>query len=154
MAVGITVTETQAPATTGYLSTNLKMAKISKFDDLVIALKDALGPSSGLTSDDVDLEQLTQLMADYASDEQEWSRYAMGDKALPYTRNLVDEGNGKSNLVSQPSPHQSHLMLRRYSIQLCVSVLLLPSSALTEVNNEIARSRLVARQGQSDPRPR
>ncbi|KAK4210729.1 RmlC-like cupin domain-containing protein [Rhypophila decipiens] len=96
MAVGITVTE--APATTGYLSTNF-MSQTTNFDDLVVALKEALGPSSGLTSDDVDLEQLTQLMADYASDEQQWSRYAMGDEKLPYTRNLVDEGNGKSNLL-------------------------------------------------------
>lgn len=115
MAVGITVTEIEAPVTTGYLSTNFKMSQPNKFDDLVIALKEALGPSSGLTSDDVDLKQLTQLMADYASNEQEWSRYAMGDEKLPYTRNLVDEGNGKSNLVSLPNPDRSHMKALEWS---------------------------------------
>lgn len=71
----------------------------NRFDELVQALKDALGPSSGLTSDDVDVEHLTRLMQDYDSDPKEWSRFAMGDASRGYTRNLVDEGNGKSNLV-------------------------------------------------------
>jgi hypothetical protein len=71
----------------------------NQFDDLVLALKDALGPSSGLTSDDVDVDHLSQLMRDYDSDPREWSRFAMGDESRGYTRNLVDEGNGKSNLV-------------------------------------------------------
>ncbi|KAH6635130.1 RmlC-like cupin domain-containing protein [Chaetomium sp. MPI-SDFR-AT-0129] len=71
----------------------------NRFDELVLALKDTLGPSSGLTSDDVDVEHLTQLMRDYASDPREWARFAMGDESRGYTRNLVDEGNGKSNLL-------------------------------------------------------
>lgn len=108
MAVGITVTE--APAT-GYLKTDYKMShhQANRFDDLVIKLKEALGPSSGLTSEDVDVEQLTQLMAAYDSDEQEWERYSLGDHGLPYTRNLVDEGNGKSNLVSLPQTRKPSL---------------------------------------------
>lgn len=69
------------------------------FDDLVQELKDALGPSSGLTSDDVDLEHLTRLMEEYQTDERQWARFAMGDASRGYTRNLVDEGNGKSNLL-------------------------------------------------------
>ncbi|KAK3487621.1 cysteine dioxygenase [Neurospora hispaniola] len=72
---------------------------LNNFDKLVQALKDALGPSSGLTSDDVDVEHLTRLMLDYQSDEVEWSRFAFGDASRGYTRNLVDEGNGKSNLL-------------------------------------------------------
>jgi hypothetical protein len=71
----------------------------NRFDDLVLALKDALGPSSGLTSDDVDVDHLTRLMRDYDSSPREWSKFAMGDESRAYTRNLVDEGNGKSNLV-------------------------------------------------------
>ena len=106
MAVGITMTETP----TGYLTTDYMKSNANRFDDLVIALKEALGPSSGLTSDDVDVEFLTQLMAEYDTDRQEWSRFAMGDQNQAYTRNLVDEGNGKSNLVSPPCrlnlPHQ------------------------------------------------
>ncbi|UNI21828.1 Cysteine dioxygenase [Purpureocillium takamizusanense] len=71
----------------------------NRFDDLVLALKEALGPSSGLTSDDVNVEFLTRLMTNYDSQPAEWSRYAFGDASRGYTRNLVDEGNGKSNLL-------------------------------------------------------
>ncbi|GJN66955.1 cysteine dioxygenase [Purpureocillium lilacinum] len=71
----------------------------SRFDNLVLALKEALGPSSGLTSDDVNVDFLTRLMTDYDSQPAEWSKYAFGDASRGYTRNLVDEGNGKSNLL-------------------------------------------------------
>lgn len=71
----------------------------NQFDKLVIALKDALG-SSGLTSDDIDVKLLTRLMQEYRSNEDEWRRFALVDPNSGYTRNLVDQGNGKSNLVS------------------------------------------------------
>ncbi|KAK1825702.1 RmlC-like cupin domain-containing protein [Podospora conica] len=74
-------------------------AEANRFDDLVVALKEALGPSSGLTSDDVNVEHLTRLMKEYNSQEREWVRFALGDESRGYTRNLVDEGNGKSNLL-------------------------------------------------------
>jgi Cysteine dioxygenase type I len=76
--------------------------EVGRFDRLVQALKDALGPSSGLTSDDIDVSFLSDLMQEYDSSDQEWSRYAFGDSSRGYTRNLVDEGNGKSNLVRIP----------------------------------------------------
>ncbi|KAK3339188.1 RmlC-like cupin domain-containing protein [Neurospora tetraspora] len=101
MAVGIT--QTVAAATTSVplclMATFKETPSLDNFDKLVQALKDALGPSSGLTSDDVDVEYLTRLMQDYQSDEVEWSRFAFGDASRGYTRNLVDEGNGKSNLL-------------------------------------------------------
>lgn len=71
-----------------------------RFEQLVLALRDALGPSSGLTSDDVDVDFLSRLMEDYDCADATWSRYAFGDITRGYTRNLVDEGNGKCNLVS------------------------------------------------------
>ncbi len=70
------------------------------FEELVLALKSALGPSSGLTSDDIDVTFLTRLMKLYDSRDRNWAKYAFGDASRGYTRNLVDEGNGKSNLVS------------------------------------------------------
>ena len=76
------------------------LIETNRFNDLVLALKEALGPSSGLTSDDVDVGHLSRLMEEYDSDPEEWLKYAMGDASRGYTRNLVDEGNGKSNLVS------------------------------------------------------
>jgi cysteine dioxygenase len=72
------------------------------FHTLVQALSDKLGPSSGIDSDDVDTDELQRLMEAYTSSEPEWGRYyfpAQADPGLPYTRNLVDKGNGKSNLV-------------------------------------------------------
>jgi hypothetical protein len=52
----------------------------------------------------VDVDHLDRLMRDYDSDPREWSRFAMGDESRAYTRNLVDEGNGKSNLVGHHPP--------------------------------------------------
>lgn len=71
----------------------------TRFELLVKALKQALGPSSGLTSDDVDVNHLTRLMEEYDANDQGWMPYNFGDASRGYTRNLVDEGNGKSNLL-------------------------------------------------------
>ncbi|PNP38713.1 hypothetical protein TGAMA5MH_09439 [Trichoderma gamsii] len=69
------------------------------FEELVLALKEGLGPSSGLTSEDVDVDSLMEMMRAYDSGDMQWSKYAFGDASRGYTRNLVDEGNGKSNLL-------------------------------------------------------
>lgn len=71
------------------------------FENLVHDLSVALGPSSGLDSDDVDPMNIQRLMEKYVSNSVEWGPYALGDSSRAYTRNLIDEGNGKSNLVSQ-----------------------------------------------------
>ncbi|EFX04176.1 cysteine dioxygenase [Grosmannia clavigera kw1407] len=70
-----------------------------RFDTLILGLKHALGPSSGLTSDDIDVGHLTRLMEKYDAKEKGWMPYNFGDASRGYTRNLVDEGNGKSNLL-------------------------------------------------------
>lgn len=74
--------------------------EMNRFTQLVKDIKKALGPSSGLTSDDVKVQDLTDIMERYTSKEEDWSKYAMEDPDMAYTRNLVDEGNGKANLVS------------------------------------------------------
>lgn len=76
--------------------------KLDQFEDLVVALKEALGPSSGLDSADVDVNSIMSIMRVYDAEEEGWVPYAMADPSRGYTRNLVDEGNGKSNLVSIP----------------------------------------------------
>jgi len=38
-------------------------------------------------------------MENYVSSQDEWASYALEDSGRSYTRNLVDEGNGKSNLL-------------------------------------------------------
>jgi hypothetical protein len=74
---------------------------MNRFDELVLSIKDILGPSSGLTSDDVDVQDLENIMNAYQSDVEDWSKFALADPSRGYTRNLVDEGNGKANLVSK-----------------------------------------------------
>lgn len=71
----------------------------NRFDQLVLGLKKALGPSSGLDSADVNVMELMKLMGEYNTQENEWLKFAFADKSMEYTRNLVDEGNGKSNLL-------------------------------------------------------
>lgn len=79
----------------------LEVKKPDAFHRLVEDLSNILGPSSGLNSADVDPEDLRNLMTAYVSEKSEWVRYALGDPSRTYTRNLVDRGNGKSNLVSE-----------------------------------------------------
>ena len=69
------------------------------FHQLVRALSDVLGPCSGIDSDDVNENDLIRLMEQYISRENQWRHYAFADSSRNYTRNLVDEGNGKSNLL-------------------------------------------------------
>jgi len=77
-------------------------AESDAFQRLVSDLSDILGPSSGINSDDVDPDELQKLMKAYTSNQADWQQYAFRDPSRSYTRNLVDEGNGKSNLVSFP----------------------------------------------------
>ncbi|KAJ5122077.1 hypothetical protein N7448_003207 [Penicillium atrosanguineum] len=69
------------------------------FEKLVEDLSAALGRSSGLDADDVDPMNIQLLMERYISKPSEWESYALGDATRSYTRNLIDEGNGKSNLL-------------------------------------------------------
>ena len=72
---------------------------VDSFDRLVQHLSATLGPSSGLDSADVNARDLQNLMEEYTSSPSEWAKYAWADNTRAYTRNLVDRGNGKSNLV-------------------------------------------------------
>lgn len=96
MAVGL-VSQVSQPASS---FDNRPQLKPDQFEDLVLSLKEALGPSSGLDSSDVDVSTLMSLMRVYDSNEKGWVPFALADPTMAYTRNLVDEGNGKSNLVS------------------------------------------------------
>ncbi|RHZ58109.1 hypothetical protein CDV55_104266 [Aspergillus turcosus] len=63
------------------------------FENLVLDLSEALGPSSGLDSDDVNPLDIQRLMEKYVSNPEEWRPFALGDNSRGYTRNLIDEGN-------------------------------------------------------------
>ncbi len=75
------------------------MKRFDAFHRLVQDLSAVLGPSSGLDSEYVDPMDLQNLMEQYVSKKPEWDSYALPDPSRTFTRNLVDRGNGKSNLV-------------------------------------------------------
>ncbi|CAI7571890.1 unnamed protein product [Penicillium palitans] len=82
-----------------FLNGSESITEKSAFEKLVDDLSSALGPSSGLDSSDVDPMEVQLLMERYVSNSDEWASYALGDASRTYTRNLIDEGNGKSNLL-------------------------------------------------------
>lgn len=73
------------------------LPKPTNLDDLVCILRKELG-DDGLDSQNVDVERIRAIMGAYESNEADWSKYAFFDKGR-YTRNLVDDGNGKFNLL-------------------------------------------------------
>lgn len=69
------------------------------FHALIDDINRILGSSNGIDSESVDVEDLVQAMEEYHSDEAQWSKYAFSDANRAYTRNLIDRGNGKANLL-------------------------------------------------------
>jgi cysteine dioxygenase len=67
-----------------------KTGSLGALHRLITELSRILGPSSGLNSEDADVQKLHNLMEDYVSDEKEWCKYAFSDFSCGYTRNLVD----------------------------------------------------------------
>jgi cysteine dioxygenase len=121
--------------------TQLRPEDISNdFQQLVRDLSDILGPSSGLDSTDVDPNRIVELMKSYDSVLSDWQKYALADVSRPYTRNLVDKGNGKSNLMvlvwspGKSSPIHDHANAREY-------IFGLPEGRIRRVDTEIPRLR-------------
>lgn len=69
------------------------------FATLVEELSNALVPFSGVSFEELNPKEVLDLMKDYKSNEPEWEKYAFEDPNKTFTRNLIDKGNGKSNLV-------------------------------------------------------
>lgn len=70
------------------------------FHVLVKDINAFLAQSPGSDFSDIDPQPLVKLMKDYESRNSEWVKYAQQSKTKCFTRNLVDRGNGKHNLVS------------------------------------------------------
>lgn len=62
---------------------------------LIELIHQELGADKGLDSADVDVPKIRALMTAYESKEEDWAHFALWDKSKNYTRNLVDDGNGK-----------------------------------------------------------
>lgn len=85
--------------TTNGLPIESPLAIPTSFDDLVEDVRRILGDSSGIDSDDVDVDELMDAMRAYNSCQSEWEQYALRDKSRAYTRNGVDDINSKANLL-------------------------------------------------------
>lgn len=70
----------------------LKAPKVETLEDLIRELR------SAFATDHVNIERVQDIMSAYKSNPREWIKYAKFDRHR-YTRNLVDEGNGKYNLM-------------------------------------------------------
>ncbi|KAI9485611.1 MAG: RmlC-like cupin domain-containing protein [Benjaminiella poitrasii] len=81
--------------------------------DLIDSIHTLLG-DEGLDSERIDSQKIIQLMERYSSNASDWSKYTLFDSTRAYTRNLIDDGNGKFNLMilawseGQQSPIHDH----------------------------------------------
>ncbi|OAD66319.1 hypothetical protein PHYBLDRAFT_7545, partial [Phycomyces blakesleeanus NRRL 1555(-)] len=81
---------------------------------LISDIHKVLGPDQGLDSKNIDAGEIIRLMEQYSSNSKDWAKYAMFDHSRAYTRNLIDDGNGKFNLMilawskNQQSPIHNH----------------------------------------------
>ncbi|XP_032683381.1 cysteine dioxygenase type 1 [Odontomachus brunneus] len=66
--------------------------KVSTLQELIDALHDAF------KTDLVNIDHVQELMTSYKSNPADWKKFAKFDR-YRYTRNLVDEGNGRFNLM-------------------------------------------------------
>ncbi|XP_031835963.1 cysteine dioxygenase type 1 [Nomia melanderi] len=117
-------------------STNQRK-KPSTLRELVEALHEAF------KTDHVNIDDVQELMASYQSNPSEWKKYAKFDR-YRYTRNLVDEGNGRFNLMvlcwgeghgSAIHDHaDAHCIMKILQGELCETRYAWPSKA--GVNNE------------------
>ena len=93
---------------TGYTSSHLNKDHVSllgdnetyTFEQLVQDLRAYLGSSRGIDEEHVDHAVLMAFMSKYASNPADWARFTRNDVSKNYTRNLVEDINGRANLVS------------------------------------------------------
>ncbi|KAL6713372.1 hypothetical protein ACLMJK_008837 [Lecanora helva] len=75
------------------------MQERNPFQQLVVDLKAYLDHSPGSLFSDIDPGPIIKFMKSYKSESSHWLKYAHRDKDKCFTRNLIDPGNGKWNLL-------------------------------------------------------
>ena len=76
--------------------------KPDAFHGLVRELSGYLDQAQSLAFSEIcDPNAVIQRMEEYRSDRSEWAKYAHEDESQCFTRNMVERGLGKSNIVSQ-----------------------------------------------------
>ncbi|KAJ2541521.1 hypothetical protein GGF49_003593 [Coemansia sp. RSA 1853] len=115
------------PSTTSATPVQDPHPSIHTMSDLIASLNTCMG-DTGLGDNPHTVRRVRQLMHSYSGSPSDWSQYAVYKDGTRYTRNLVDDGNGKYNLLmlvwgaDQESPiHDhagSHCMMRLLEGQL------------------------------------
>lgn len=96
----------------------------SEFYKLIVELKKILGPDKGLTSDDVDVDQIRKLMEAYKSNEFDWEKLALHDPSRNYSRNGIINLNGNANLLILVwSPGKSSAIHDHANAHCCMKIL-------------------------------
>ncbi len=91
----ITVTESAERA-----STNAQYQRLDEFHILVQELSGYLDTAQTLAFSEIcDPNAVIQRMKEYRSNRLEWAKYAHEDEGQCFTRNMVERGLGKSNIV-------------------------------------------------------
>ena len=81
-------------------STNEQGQQLDGFHNLVQELSVYLDTAQSLAFSEIcDPNAVIQRMKDYQSNRSEWARYAHADGDQCFTRNMVERGLGKSNIV-------------------------------------------------------
>lgn len=97
--------------------------KSSSFYKLISDLKSILG-TEGLTSDDIDIEQVKTLMENYDSNEMDWAHLALHEPTRNYTRNGIININGNANLLILAwSPGKSLAIHDHANAHCCMKIL-------------------------------
>jgi len=78
---------------------NGSCAEAHSLEELVYNLREYLGSSGGIDSAHIEVEKLRSLLASYRSKPTEWLKYGTPDPSRNYTRLLIDNINGKCNLL-------------------------------------------------------
>ncbi|KAI8886135.1 cysteine dioxygenase type I, partial [Backusella circina FSU 941] len=94
-----------------------------QLSDLVQSIHSVLG-DEGLDSEKIDVNQIIHLMEKYSTNAKDWSKYTLFDHSRAYTRNLIDDGNGKFNLMILAWSKGQHSPIHNHSGSHCVMKIL------------------------------
>ncbi|KAJ2887809.1 hypothetical protein FB639_001065 [Coemansia asiatica] len=121
--------------------------------ELISSLNAAMG-NQALGDDLKTVRKVKQLMQAYTSQSQDWVQHAVYHEGTRYTRNLVDDGNGKYNLLilvwgeNQSSPiHDhagSHCMMKLLAGELNENLFAWPKQSSESGNSELNLKRTAA----------
>lgn len=95
---------TNAPVDKGLAPHYQPFKERYNLEGLVQDIKQHLGESGGISSEEVDEEYLKALLKKYISDPSDWIGYFHNDTSKNYTRNAIENINHKANIVSRLSP--------------------------------------------------